>query len=323
MEKSFSISKIMKLFVFLLILVHECIYGQIGETRIVYYNRYDVVTVKDSAYYYEVIEDNSDTIKSFFSETAGMRAIELRGEDGFKVMYHENGRIRYKAETSYRRIKGEVVEFYPDGAVRSVTIHEAAPEESKDKDYGKRLDYGVIQYNDSSGTELVKAGNGFMVGYEFMQRYVFLEKGRIKEGLRDSTWVGYNDKGELCYVETWDNGLLASGKSYTEGNEMAYDRLKVMAEPLKGMENFYREISSNLIYPKKARKNGTEGRVFMEFVVEKDGAISNIKVIRGIGSGCDEAAATAVQLSGEWKPGLQRGRIVRSRFNLAIIFKLN
>jgi len=73
----------------------------------------------------------------------------------------------------------------------------------------------------------------------------------------------------------------------------------------------------------EARRKGVEGRVFVEFVVEIDGSLSEVKVIRGIGGGCDEEAIRVVMQSDKWVPGKQRGKPVRSRFNLAIIFKLS
>jgi protein TonB len=68
---------------------------------------------------------------------------------------------------------------------------------------------------------------------------------------------------------------------------------------------------------------GVEGRVFCKFTVNRDGSIQDVQVIRGIGAGCDEEAIRVIQSAPAWKPGKQRGRAVRSSFNLAIIFKLN
>ncbi len=88
--------------------------------------------------------------------------------------------------------------------------------------------------------------------------------------------------------------------------------------PAKMMEY----IQKNLEYPIMARESDIQGRVFVTFVVEPDGSISNTAVLRGIGGGCDEAALTVVQNMPKWKPGKQRGSAVRVSYTVPIIFKL-
>lgn len=90
-----------------------------------------------------------------------------------------------------------------------------------------------------------------------------------------------------------------------------------------GMEAMYAYIQKNLIYPEKAKEKGIEGRVFVQFVIEKDGSISNVKILRGIGGGCDEAAKEMVEKMPKWKPGTQKGKPVRCQFNLPINFELS
>jgi periplasmic protein TonB len=89
-----------------------------------------------------------------------------------------------------------------------------------------------------------------------------------------------------------------------------------------GMEAFYKFVNKNIEYPKQARRMGVEGKVFVQFVVDKDGSLSEIKVIKGIGAGCDEEAVRALKESPKWKPGKQRGRPVKVRMSLPISFKL-
>ncbi len=81
-------------------------------------------------------------------------------------------------------------------------------------------------------------------------------------------------------------------------------------------------IQKNLKYPMMARESDIQGRVFVGFVVEKDGSISNVKVLRGIGGGCDEEAVRVVQSLPKFKPGKQRGNPVRVQYTLPIVFKL-
>ncbi|HNQ20779.1 MAG TPA: energy transducer TonB [Bacteroidales bacterium] len=81
-------------------------------------------------------------------------------------------------------------------------------------------------------------------------------------------------------------------------------------------------ILNNIKYPEVARTSGITGTVYVQFVVEKDGSISDVKVVRGIGGGCDEEAGRVVKSMPRWKPGKQRGQPVRVYFTLPIEFKL-
>ena len=81
-------------------------------------------------------------------------------------------------------------------------------------------------------------------------------------------------------------------------------------------------IQKNMKYPLMARESDIQGRVFVNFVVEPDGSISNVTVMRGIGGGCDEEALRVVNSMPKWKPGKQRGSAVRCSFTVPIIFKL-
>jgi len=81
-------------------------------------------------------------------------------------------------------------------------------------------------------------------------------------------------------------------------------------------------VSKNIKYPQIARETGIQGRVFVGFVVEPDGSVSNVKVLRGIGGGCDEEAVRVVKNMPKWKPGKQRGKAVRVSYMLPVNFKL-
>ena len=89
-----------------------------------------------------------------------------------------------------------------------------------------------------------------------------------------------------------------------------------------GEDSLYNFIYSNLRYPQVAKDNAIEGRVFLTFVVEKDGSITNVKIKRDIGGGCGHEAKRVVEMMPKWIPGKQNGKPVKVQFNLPIIFKL-
>jgi protein TonB len=94
------------------------------------------------------------------------------------------------------------------------------------------------------------------------------------------------------------------------------------AAPKGGMPAFYKYIREKMKYPAQARRMGVEGKVFVQFVIGKDGSITDVKVIKGIGAGCDEEAARVMQGAPPWNPGKQRGKAVKQRYTLPIQFKL-
>jgi protein TonB len=94
------------------------------------------------------------------------------------------------------------------------------------------------------------------------------------------------------------------------------------AAPKGGMAAFYKYVGDKMKYPPQARRMGIDGKVFVEFVINKDGSISDVKAVKGIGAGCDEEAVRVVQSAPAWSPGKQRGKPVKQRMVLPITLKL-
>lgn len=103
-----------------------------------------------------------------------------------------------------------------------------------------------------------------------------------------------------------------------------YDMAQVEVAPEfnGGQKDLSRYIASNLKYPAAARQNNVQGKVYLSFIVEKDGSITDIKIRQGIGSGCDEEAIRILQNSPAWKPGLIKGAPVRTYCILPLTFQL-
>ena len=95
-----------------------------------------------------------------------------------------------------------------------------------------------------------------------------------------------------------------------------------MPEYPGGLSKLTDYLTKNIKYPQMARESGIQGRVFVNFVVEPDGSVSNINVMRSLGGGCDEEAVRVVKNMPKWKPGKQRGKPVRVSYILPIVFKL-
>ncbi len=92
--------------------------------------------------------------------------------------------------------------------------------------------------------------------------------------------------------------------------------------PTDGMQSFYKYLSKNLNYPHKAIRNGVEGKVYVQFVVNTDGSLTDLKVLKGISPECDAEAMRVLANAPKWKPGKQRGRAVRVQMSMPIVFSL-
>lgn len=90
-----------------------------------------------------------------------------------------------------------------------------------------------------------------------------------------------------------------------------------------GAKAWSKYMERNLRYPSRAQDEGAAGKVFVSFVVEKDGSITDVSVIKGIGFGCDEEAIKVIKKSPLWKPGKNKGIPVRVRYNMAINFQIS
>ncbi len=89
-----------------------------------------------------------------------------------------------------------------------------------------------------------------------------------------------------------------------------------------GMDALYKYLAENIKYPQLARDNGITGKVYVTFVVERDGSIANPRILRDIGGGCGAEAIRVVKSMPKWTPGKQRGKAVRVQFNLPVNFNL-
>ncbi|MBT2560630.1 energy transducer TonB [Pedobacter sp. ISL-68] len=90
-----------------------------------------------------------------------------------------------------------------------------------------------------------------------------------------------------------------------------------------GAKAWSKYMERNLRYPYQAQEENVQGKVFVSFVVERDGSVTDVKVLRGLGFGCDEEAIKVIKKSPLWKPGKNKGVPVRVRYNMAINFQIS
>ena len=107
-------------------------------------------------------------------------------------------------------------------------------------------------------------------------------------------------------------------------NNPVFEVVEIMPEfPDGGMSGLMQFLSKNIQYPINAQKNHTQGRVTVQFVVNKDGSISEPKIIRGVDPDLDGEAIRVISLMPKWKPGMQKGQPVRVKYTVPVMFRLS
>ena len=126
------------------------------------------------------------------------------------------------------------------------------------------------------------------------------------------------DKLKLKILTTEDTPTQVLEKD----NDTVFQMVEQMPEFPGGVEAMMHYVANNVKYPQEARDKNISGRVFVSFVIEKDGSVNEVKVMRGIGGGCDEEAVRVVKNMPKWKPGMQKGKPVRVSYMMPLNFKL-
>lgn len=187
-----------------------------------------------------------------------------------------------------------------------------------------------LSYPEEVRIELEKARAGFP-GIEFYVLELNEEgKRKLNEIIKEmnitalegrSVMVKQGDDQRNFFIYKKD-GQTISWNSLTASENGVFSVVEQSAEPKNGMDEFYKHIATQIKYPAVARSMGIEGRVFVEFVVDTDGTIYDAHPVKGIGGGCDEEAVRVVASSPPWNPGKDKGKAVKQRMVIPIIFQL-
>jgi TonB family protein len=117
-------------------------------------------------------------------------------------------------------------------------------------------------------------------------------------------------------------GIALSFNATVQAQETVKSQVDEMAAPPGGMGGFTEYMMKNLTYPTAAKEAGTQGMVVVSFVVDAEGKVGSLEVLRGIGKGCDEEAVRVISNSGTWTPAKIEGKAVASKMTLPVQFKL-
>lgn len=178
-------------------------------------------------------------------------------------------------------------------------------------DGSHRLPQNQSFKTDKNGNFSILAFENSQMGVKWEKDSKYMLKGiKINDGDRTQIKVVMDDQ--------WQNPP-ANDPDYP-----VFEVVETMPEyPDGGMSGMMQFLSKNIRYPVNAQKNGTQGRVTVQFVVNTDGSISNIGIIRGVDPDLDGEAVRVISSMPNWKPGMQKGKPVRVKYTVPVMFRLN
>jgi len=219
-------------------------------------------------------------------------------------------------------------------------VHEFLADEGVLKQGFQKREYQTLILNEAMGLQINNLTNNFNVSL-LKQRITMMTKSRSDSWA--SLKAGFALPALLAVMFLFTSGSLntlssqdvkqkqaapaekpAVTASSDAGTDPVFEVVKTMPQFPGGFDAMAKYLVENIKYPDESRKNGVQGTVFVTFVVEKDGAVSNVKVLRGIGLECDKEAARVVQAMPKWVPGKNdQNEAVRVQYNLPIKFQLD
>ncbi|MFV5688551.1 energy transducer TonB [Flavobacterium sp. ZT3R25] len=304
------------LLILLLILTPTIFFSQNSNDKTIYLDSIWKETVEGNHKYYRIIKDyysEKDNYKIYDYHKNGLLQMEGSSKtkndltrEGEFIYYYENGNKKQISNYKKSRLNGKQLEWYENGDKRLEGEYIA-----DDKTYSTELK--INQFWDTKNIQKVIDGSGY---YEEIFKY-FYAKGNIKNGLKDGTWEGYDKKMNYTFTETYNNSKLISGVSI-DSNKVVHNYTIAELKPIpkKGYNDFYKHVGQKFNTNKLPR--GTGGKIFISFIVDKEGKITEPKIIKSVSSDADVEALRILESYGNWNPGEIRGIKVKSKYTLPI-----
>lgn len=202
-------------------------------------------------------------------------------------------------------------------------------EGKKTGDWECLFENGVFLYKEKFKNGEFKKGFRINLMGEKTNEYFFEVKNKLLPHFKHDIIERFEREGDLTRDDypflkfLRSNSHRDSSHRDSTSSDQIFLVVEESARPVGGMQEFYKHVGKVMTYPKEARRMGIQGKVFVEFVINKDGSISDVKVIKGIGGGCDEEAVRAVKTAPPWIPGKQKGNLIRQRYVVPITFAIS
>ena len=257
-------------------------------------------------------EYGATDVYTLSSDVSSVKAVRTPKVDWSNLMNYLKKSIKYPDAAKLSQTQGyTMIQFsVKDGEPKGISINGPSLGGGTDAEVMSK----VLSYSDFKN---IPNGN-----YVLKSFFTISEANTEKKNLNLQLPEGYTYVGEVI-IRTYKQ-ITATVKN--DPNDIrVYDFVALDSQPTYpgGMEKFYTYLNENLRYPAEAKANKVEGKVFLSFVVEKDGSLMDIKVDRKLGQGTDEEAVRVLKESVKWNPGIQNGNAVRVKYNIPISFNLN
>lgn len=287
------------------------------------------VTVPDSADFVRIIrEPDSGSVYYDLVEYYPNSKVKREGSlsaytprlvfEGKLTSYFETGIIKSIMNYKSNKLDGEYIYKYVNGTLyESRFYYTSFKEGNKEK-----LEYKTIQVGDSLGRKFLDDDGTGTVNIVWPKGNK--DNGNYVNGLKEGTWKEYIAKTKITYEDQYKNGVFVKGKCILEnGESTTYNSLGAILPTFKGgMTAFSDFLSDNLIYPKEAVKLQEEGKVYLNFKIDVDGSLKDIRVSKSVSFLLDQEALRVMKLSPNWEPSMQKGRKISVTYTIPITFQL-
>jgi TonB family protein len=229
---------------------------------------------------------------------------------GPSIEYYPNGHRKSSKNYKDNKLTGDDIEYFPNGKIYIV------------KNYDEKNKVIINSCNDSTGKVLAENGTGHYIEYDKDFKSIFAE-GEIVNGVENGEWRGTVGD-SIKYVSIYENGNLKEGTSFdSHGKKYTYAQATIQEPEFKGgMPGFYSFLARNIRYPKYAKESNKQGIVYVTFIVNNNGELSNLKIVRGLGYGLDEEVLRVLSSSPPWKPAVIFGIPEKMFFTMPVSFSL-
>lgn len=253
----------------------------------------------------------------------------FNGDDSEKIIAHEKVHISqlHSLDLLFAELVCIIQWFNPFAYLLKKAIrenHEFLADQEVISAYSDPSTYRLLLLTYSSGIKTNSLAHNF--SYSLLKRRLFMTK-KPKKRMR----LGFSiTAASMAFIlvlfacsQPDQNIIEKSGANEISLAGEVYENVEVMPEYPGGMDSLIAFLGSNISYPDEAKKQGIEGKVFVDFVIDKEGSVREVSAKNKIGYGCDEEAVRVISLMPEWKPGYKDGKAVNVSYTIPISFKLD
>ena len=253
----------------------------------------------------------------------------FNSEDSEKIIAHEKVHISqlHSLDLLFAELVCIVQWFNPFAYLLKKSIrenHEFLADQKVISAYSDPSTYRLLLLTYSSGIKTNSLAHNF--SYSLLKRRLFMTK-KPKKKMRLGLSITASSLAFILVLfacsQPDQNLIETSGTNDISLNEDVYENVEVMPEFPGGMDSLIAFLGSNISYPDDAKKEGIEGKVFVDFIIDKEGSVREVSAKNKIGYGCDEEAVRVISLMPAWKPGYKDGKAVNVNYTIPISFKLD